>query len=184
MLHFLRLLLQLTLAPKNGWEDIGNENPDWRPMFYTGFLPLCVISAAAVLFQLVYHPYYPAIFLIEKSVIQLVAVFITYYIAEFFFSLYQLRNISGSLNMAKVRVYMMMVLSVMAVMLMVINLVPFSPVLMLLPLYIIVVMRMAVTYLGVLEARIGHFMILSITTLFAPPLIIMLLFGYLTQQTV
>ena len=182
MLHYLRLLIQVMLAPGNGWEDIDRERPDQHTMLFTGFLPLCVISALSVLFQLVYHPYLHLIFLVEKAVIQLVAVFITCYIAEFFFSLYQIHNIGGSLVMSRVRVYLMVTLSELALMLLVINLVPFSPVLMLLPLYVIVVMRMAVPYLGVLENRIGNFMVLSIATVFVPPLLIMFLFGYLTRQ--
>lgn len=184
MFHFLRLLIQLTMAPRNGWEDIQNDRLDPRMAFYKGFIPLCVISSAAVLFQLVYHPYLSVVYLIEKSVIQLVALFLTYYISEFFFSLYQIRNIEGSLNMSTVRMYLMMTVSEMALMMLVINMVPFSPVLMLLPLYVVVVMRMAVRFLGVSQQRIGHFMFLSMSTIFAPPLLIMLVFGYLTQPSV
>lgn len=183
MLHFLRLLIQITLAPRNGWEDVETEDPDPRTIFYTGFVPLTAVSALSVLFKLVYHPYLSVLLLFEKSLIQFVAMFVTYYLGEFFFSLYLLRNIRGSLQPDRMRLYLMMSLSVMSLMLMIINMVPFSPVLMLLPLYVVVVMRMSTDYLSVARGRTGHFMLLSMSALFAPPLIIMFIFGYLTRQT-
>lgn len=184
MRHYLRLLIQITLAPHNGWEDLDKDDPDPRTAFYTGFVPLTAISAVAMLFQLVYHPYLSVMLLIEKALTQFVAMFVTYYLGEFFFSLYLLRNITGSLQPDRMRLYIMMVLSVMSFMLMIINMVPFSPVLMLLPLYVVVVMRMATEYLSVSDGRTGHFMLLSMSSLFAPPLIIMFIFGYLTKQNI
>ncbi len=183
MRHFLRLLIQIILAPRNGWEDLETDDPDPRTTFFTGFVPLTAISAIAVLFQLVFHPYLSVMLLFEKALIQFVAMFVSYYLAEFFFSLYLLRNIKGSLQPDRMRLYIMMTLSVLSIMMMVINIVPFSPVLMLLPLYVVVVMRMATGYLSVVEGRTGHFMLLSMSSMFAPPLIIMFIFGYLTKQT-
>lgn len=181
MTHFLKLLFQLILAPQNGWDDIRQESDDSHRVFTRGFLPLVAICAVSVFIQLLYHTDATLLVLVLKAIICFVAFFVTRYIAFFFYSLLLLRDIDTSLNPDRINLFILYTLSVMAMMVTVINCVPFSPVLILLALYSIVVIRMGSRFMGVLADRVGHFMFLSIGTLFLPPFLIMFLFGMLVE---
>lgn len=181
MLHYLRLLLQLILAPRNGWEDIENDFPDARHLFMNGFIPLTIVMALSVFIAKIYHSDITFIVLLEKSIIAFVAFFAGFYIADFFFSLFLIRDIPTAVDQKRVAVYLSFVFCVMALMSTVINCVPFSPVLVLLPLYSIVVMRRGADFLGVLPSRIGHFMMLSIFSIFVPPYLIIFLFSFIVR---
>lgn len=177
--HFLKLLVQLILAPRNGWEDIESEGcePEWA--FAHGLVPLAAIASLSTFMAKVYHHDLLWTTLIQKAIVVFAAFFAAIYVAEFFFSMFFLSDIDTSLDTRRIRSFLIYSLSVMAFMTAIINCVPFSPVLVLLPLYSIVVMRKGARYLSVLPARVGHFMMLSIFSVFAPPFLIIFLFGLL-----
>lgn len=179
MMHFLKLMFQLVLAPRNGWADIRDDSDDARRVFAGGFLPLAIVCALSTFLQLFYHTDATPLVLLLRAIICFVGLFVTRYIAFFFYSLFLLRDIDTSLNPERINLFILYVLSVMATMLTIINCVPFSPVLILLPLYSIVVIRMGARFMGVIHERLGHFMFLSIGALFLPPFLIMFIFGML-----
>lgn len=179
MLHFLKMLVQLLMAPKNGWEDILADNLPERQLRLRGFMPLLILCALSGVIQKLYHSDLSWLYVIENAVVVFVAFFVAAYIAEFAFSLLLIRDISTSLNPARIQTFIIYTLGIIALMLTLINCVPFSPVLILLPLYSIVVMRMGVKFLDVTEPRIGHFMFLAIGSIFVPVFVIKFLFGLL-----
>ncbi|MCM1110617.1 MAG: hypothetical protein NC336_05375 [Clostridium sp.] len=179
MMHFLKLLVQLLLAPKNGWEDIAVESDGQRRVYAVGFLPMITVAALSGFVQKAYHTDESWLMMTEKAVVLFFSFFVTVYIAEFFFSLLLIRDISTSLNQRRIRLFILYTLSVMALMMTVVHLVPFSPVLVLLPLYSIVVMRMGTRFMKVDRDRIGHFMFLSIGSIFVPAFLLVFLFGLL-----
>lgn len=179
MTHFLKLLTQVILAPKNGWEDIDAESDYSSGVLSRGLVPLLLLTALSVFIRKIYHSDVSIISLIQQSIIVFAAFFITIYIAEFFFSLFFIRNIAGELKPHRIRIFIYYCIGAMAMMTLLIGCVPFSPVLILLPLYSIVVMRMGADYLEVLPERIGNFMILSLLSVFIPPFLIIFLFGML-----
>lgn len=178
-MHFLKLLVQVILAPSNGWLDIEREGSDAKWAFASGFLPLTIATALSTFMGKVYQHDLLWSVMVQKSIVVFAAFFAGLYIGEFFFSMFFLPDIETSLDTRRIRLFLVYSLSVMALMSTIINCIPFSPVLILLPLYSIVVMRKGSRFLKVLPSRIGHFMMLSIFGVFVPPFLIIFLFNLL-----
>lgn len=181
MLHYFKMLLQLLMAPSNGWIAVAHDTMDYRTLVRRGYLPMILICGLSGFMQMLYPNDMTWLAAIQKAIVEMVAFVITGYFAEFMFSLLLLKDISTSLNMHVIRLYITYTLSILAMMVTLMNLVPFSPVLILLPLYTIVVMRTGTKFVGVLHHRIGHFMFLSIGSIFVPVFTIILLFGLLIR---
>lgn len=179
MLNYLKLLVQLVLAPENGWEDIEDENLPAIKVLRSGFIPLLIITSLSVFAGLLYHVDATIGTLVRRAIITFGAFFVAIFIAEFFFSLFFIRDTAKAVDSGRVRSFIIWSLSVMALTTLIMNSVPFSPVLILLPLYTIVVIRRATDFMSVLPERVGNFMVLSILSIFLPPFIIIFLFRVL-----
>lgn len=179
MLHYIKMLIQLLLAPKNGWEDIAEDTYDGQTLMYRGFLPLLFVASLSSFAQLFYLSSCSVLDAILQSVIMFGVFYGVLYLGEFFFSLYIIKLTDTSINYKRINMFLIYSLSVMALMTMLMKSVPFSPVLILLPLYSLVVMRRGARFMGVSPANAGKFMFLCIGAVFFPVYFVIYLLGLL-----
>ncbi len=141
MLHYLKFILQILMAPKSGWEDVIADRQQPRDILLKGFLPLAAVAALSVGVNALYQ-IHPAI---DKLIIKALVVFtrytLTYFIAVALL-LYALPKITDDNIVSRPRIELLSAYCVgmMAIIGILKNLLPMElPLLQFLPFYIIVV---------------------------------------------
>lgn len=170
MLHFLKLMLQILMAPSRGWEDVGADTVSARQVFRSGLLPLVGVSALTVFFGALYQLHPSAGALIVKSI----AVFARYVIAYFCgvailtYTLPRLA-IDGLVDRNRVELFCAYCTGMMAAIGILQNLLPMElTLLQFLPIYVVVVICIGRTFLDVDERHIFRFAALAIIGLILP----------------
>lgn len=174
MLHFLKLMLQVLMAPTRGWEDVGADSADARTALRTGLLPLVAIASITVGISAFYelHPSVGA--LIVKAIVVFARYMIAYFcgVALLTYALPKLA-INGAFDRNRTELFCVYCTAIMASIGILQNLLPMElTLLQFLPIYVVVVICLGRTFLDVDESNIFRFAAYSIVGLILPVYII------------
>ncbi|MBO4954808.1 MAG: hypothetical protein J6C77_00200 [Muribaculaceae bacterium] len=179
-LLYIRDMLQLMLSPKKGWEDVSADGFDPAVLFRTGFLPLVLLAAAAGMLQWAYHTDVSWWIWVERSLVDLLKLIATYYIASFVFTLYLPTCVDGGYNDTKCMTFITYGTGMIALITLIINCMPMTfSVLYMMPVYALYVLWRGLHYMSVSFNGVGTFIMLIIFSLILPAYLIQALFNLL-----
>lgn len=180
MPSFIKYLLQLVLAPARGWEDITTDNPDPRDLFRKGLMPLLYITAASELLTLCYHADVGIAIVCIRAFIDFAVYFLGYFTAKLIFDTYLRRLTDGEPDQRRSDTIVTMCIGLMAAIQLVENIVPWNlVVLRLLPLYSVLVLYNAASYVHISDRNVLNFTMVAFFAIVALPLAIYYLFSFL-----
>ena len=184
MLNYLQRILQLIISPARGWEDISAAGITPGVLTRRGFYPLLAITVISCMIKPLYHSAdYSLISALISSIITFTRFFVTLFLASYAFSIF-MPAIAGNANSQfKNLTCITYTLGALMLINLISNLLYLDLVIVtMLPLYVIFVVFKATRYLDVEQDHEGHFMMLALLTLIAPPYIISFLFNLLIPQ--
>lgn len=170
MLHYLKLMLQLLMAPARGWEDVAESAENSRHTLLCGLLPLAALAALSAFTGRFYqlHPSFTP--LLVKAVVMFIKYTVTYFIGvALLLNVLPRLTSDGLVNRERVELFcaycegMMAVIGILeCVMPMDITLLQF------LPIYVVVVICMGRRFVDVDERNIFRFAGVSVFGLIVP----------------
>lgn len=176
MKRYLLYLLQLFLAPSQGWKDIELDDCDESMLERRGFLPFALLSAVSVFMQLVYHPSISAIRLLIDCVIELGALIAGYYFAVAVMSASLPSICFDEPSRRRIRVFCLCGLGLYALLGLIRNCMPSDfAIIYFLLIYLAIILWRANDYLDVMPDMTLRFVLLSIICVIMPPLVIELI---------
>lgn len=179
MLGFLKMLLNLTLAPAKGWEDVEKSSPSPRATLTHGLLPLLGITAVAV-FARAFHvqDLTPGLLIIGATV-TFIKFFIAYYIALFLMSWFMPALIPvDSYDEGRISNFCSLCLGLLAVISILSDCVPVELSLVrFLPVYVIIVMWQGRGYLAITPGKQIKYIVYASLSILAPLALLDMLFG-------
>lgn len=178
MRRYLRILLQLFLAPKQGWEDVSADSPDPDELARRGLYPLAAIAAAASFMALVYHSGYSPVSLLIAAVVRFGAYFAGYFITIFALTTCLPTVTAGASapSQKNVRLFAVCMMGLMASVGLLRNSLPSDfAIVNFLYVYLAIIMWRAEEFLNIEQGRSVVFVILAIVSVIVPPLLIMML---------
>lgn len=183
MLHFLKNLLQLTINPARGWEDVSHDGELPSMLCRDGFYPLLGFTALTCAANFLKVDMTPTLIsVIQDAIITFSVYFATLFFAEFVFGVTMSKISDKEPSPRKNSTVIIYALSMMAVINIIINLVPIDlAVLKFLPVYVGFVLYKSMRYLSVPQERTGHFMFMSLFSIIAVPYALIMLFHLLMQ---
>ncbi len=106
LLHYLKLMIQILMAPQRGWEDVSADNADAREVVRRALLPLVAIATATVGFEAFYDIHPSVAGLIIKAIAFFASYMIAYYcgVAVLMFALPRLA-IEGAVDRNRVELF-------------------------------------------------------------------------------
>jgi len=174
MLHYLKLMLQILMAPQRGWEDVEAAGETSRHTLLRGLLPLVGLAALTVGFGALYqlHPTFPA--LLIKAVVTFVRYAISYFIgvAVLTYALPRLTR-DGLVSRERVELFCAYCVGMMALIGILENLLPMElTLLQFLPIYVVVVICQGRAFVDVDERGIFRFAACAIVGIILPVFLI------------
>lgn len=169
MLHYLRLMLQLVMAPTHGWEDVAaDETITARKALMSGLLPLAVVASLCV-FSAMLCEHHPSVWkLTLQALMTFAEIMLTYFIGMAIM-MATLPHISYAKKISEERVglYLNFAVGMMAVITLVENLTPASlPIFRLLPAFVLAVMGLGRNYLSIDEDNtFKHLLVIALAVL-------------------
>ncbi len=157
MLHFFKLLFQLVLAPTQGWDDIAAAKLDPRKAVMHGLLPLVCLTALSVVVAAVWEIHLDPLNLAIRAVTTFATYMLSYFVC-IWVSAAVLPHLSsdGLISRERIQLYSAFVVSQMALIGLLENLVPARLVLLqFLPLFLVVEIAKARDFLGADADRTG-----------------------------
>lgn len=179
MLGFLKMLLNLTLAPAKGWEDVEESSPASRATLTRGLLPLLGITAVAVFARAFHIQGLTPGLLIIGAITTFFKFFISYYIALFLMSWFMPAFIPvDRYNDERVSNFCSLSLGLLAVISILSDCVPVELSLVrFLPVYVIIVMWQGRNYLGIMPEKHIKYIVCASVSILAPLGLLDMLFG-------
>lgn len=170
MTLFLKLLFHLILSPARGWEDVALEDPDPRRLMTTGLYPLFAIAALSAFIVGIYDPELTFVDMLQRAIITFVQFFISYYIAQFVFSIFIRRYVTdGLISEDRVSVFISIGLGLLAVLEVIMNCLPVElSLVQFLPLYVAFILWKGAPYLDIMETKMDRFVILAGASIIVP----------------
>lgn len=170
MLHYLKLMLQILMAPQRGWEDVEAEGATARRVLLRGLLPLVAIAAVTVGFGALYqlHPSFSE--LLIKGVVVFLRYAISYFIgvAVLTYTLPRL-TADGLVDRERVELFCAYCVGMMALIGILENLLPMElTLLQFLPIYVVVVICLGRGFVDVDERNIFSFAACAIIGIILP----------------
>lgn len=184
MLRFFINILQILINPTRGWEDISYDSTEVSKLTRRGYFPLIAITALTS-FALYYHAAMRVdlIYVIKQTIITFTIFFATYYFAEFMFSTLFEPMSEKTYSSKRNSTLIIYSLSILALMQIVVNIVPFDFMLLyFLPIYAGVIIYKAIPYMGVKEDKIGQYMFLGVFSIIVPVYLLQVMFKVFTQS--
>lgn len=177
MFKFLKYLLQLALSPAQGWADISKDEPDASTLAGKGLYPLLALTAVTEFLDFVYHNDAKLSTVLVHVLADFGAYFISIFIAKLLFEMYLGRLTASKPDANRVAVCTVAGIGLLVVVQIIENCLPYSfIVLKFLPVYVILVLYKATSYLGVAEGNELRFLGLSAMAVVIVPLLIYNLF--------
>ncbi|MCM1519428.1 MAG: hypothetical protein NC098_01420 [Lachnoclostridium sp.] len=179
---FFRNIFQLILHPAHGWEDIAKENTPARIPALGGLLPLIIIAALSVFLAPIYH----SIVDWTRLVFNAVATF-TMFFPAYFLGAFMLINFAGPmlkvpLDENKCNTFALYTIGLLAIITILTNCFPFlDSFIYFLPIYVAIIQWKGIDYMSVKPEAVGHFMMLAVLGVLAPPYIIYFLFSLIIR---
>lgn len=178
MLRYLRLIFQIFLAPRQGWEDVSAEPVAPETLLREGFIPLAAVAAVARLMTLVYHGATSATNLIVHMVLEFGAYFAGYFIAVFALSAYQSRFSEPGEEASErvVKLFCLCMAGLMAFTGLLRNVLPSDfAIVNFLYVYLAIIAWRGEAFMRVAPGRSTVFVITAVLAVILPPLLIMML---------
>lgn len=179
MLNYLKLMLQLVLAPSKGWVDVAKAEPDPLRMLLFGLLPVSVLAGASVGVSVLWDSRVHVSSLIIGGVVTFAVYLLTYFIAQALLTALLPRiTEDGLIDRERVSLFAELCVGMMAIIAMIENLLPAEvPILQFLPLFVVVVMYRARGFLGVDQTKVGLMLAFGIIAVILPVYILDHLFA-------
>lgn len=178
MKRYLKLLLQLFLAPKQGWEDLSAEQTDPDDLMRRGLYPLAAVAALMSFLGLVYHADISPMSMLLKAVVEFGAWIVGYFIAVFALSsgLPQLSDDGVGPSLRCIKLFSVCMIGLMAVIGLLRNLLPSDySIIWFLYFYLAIIIWRGERFMKVAPDKRAVFVILAVVSVIVPPLLIMLL---------
>lgn len=177
MLTFIKYLIQLIIAPVNGWEDISGDGEKSRHIALRGLSAVLVVVALSSFTALFYKHDVGVVQVVQSAIIIYVLYWVTFFFADFMFTTFLPRITDAPAEEGRVKTYIAYNVAVLSLVTLVTNLLPFTfALIQLLPIYVGIIMWRGTDYLGVPAPVAGKFMILAVATVLIPPVLIGMLF--------
>lgn len=174
MLHFLKYLIQLLLAPAQGWDDLADKNPDPDELLRTGLYPLLGVAALTEFLAFFYelHPSLPVILI--RAVADFGSYFVAVFIAKLIFDYYLADMCAdGEIDARRASTLTVCGLGLMVLIQIIGNCLPWSVmVVRFLPLYVVLVLYKAVPYLQIRRNSEMRYLLVAAGAVVAVPLLI------------
>lgn len=178
MQRYLRLLLQLFLAPRQGWDDLWSDPTDPDELARRGLYPLAALAALASFSALIYHSGASVIRLLVDAVLEFGAYFAGYFITIFALTtcLGRLTPDGAAPSQRAIHLFAVCMMGLMAAIGFVKNILPSDfAIVNFLYVYLVIIMWRAEPFLHVAAGKSVVFVILSTVSVIVPPLLIMML---------
>lgn len=176
--YYLKLMIQLLLSPKHGWEDIAYDDPSLRKLMVSGFVPWLVIAAATALVPFVYRDDYNVLMMIIAVMIMFLKYFVTYFIAGFLFQMFIPYLSKGAYNEKNCNTLIMMSIGLLALIGIIKNCVPVDmPVVNFFPLYVLLIMWRGNRFVKVPKINGWRYTALCFMSALLPPYLLQGLFN-------
>ena len=177
MKRYLKHMLQLTLSPGNGWEDIGKANDNPRDIALAGYYPLIALAAISVFMQGVYH-HAEFLVLFMRMIVTFLVYFVSYFFGVFVLSLFSEPTLEGRYDENRSHIFTLYTLGLLALISLLVNCLPVTKgMLFFLPFYVALVQWKGTKYMEVKPEKTGIFMIIAILGVLMPPYIFYFLFS-------
>ena len=170
LFHYLKLMIQILMAPSRGWEDVGADNSDARAIVRGALLPLVILATTSVGFDAFYQLHPSVVGLIIRAIAFFASYMIAYYcgVAVLTFALPRLA-IDGAVDRNRVELFCAYCTGMMTLIGVLRNLLPMElTLLQFLPIYVVVVICIGRTFLDVDERNIFRFAAFAIIGLILP----------------
>ena len=177
MHYFLKYISQLILAPGPGWEDISKAGSDVKWLLLYGFYPLMALTVLSSLMDFCYHDITVGEFF-HGALVIVAKYFLTYYFAVFMYSMFLHKYIVGTQNEKRNSTFVLYILSILMLIEFLANFFPTDvPLIQLFPLYLVIIIWRGARYMAVVEAKMWHFIGLSVAAMILPTYLIPSLFN-------
>jgi hypothetical protein len=178
MRRYLKLLLQLFLAPKQGWEDVSADTSEPDDLARRGLYPLAGVAALTTFMTVVYHPGVSAVALIIAAILRFGAYFAGYFITIFALTtcLPRISLPGREASQRDIHLFAVCMTGLMAMVGLVRNCLPSDfAIVNFLYVYLAIIMWRAEHFLRVMPGKSVVFVILAVVSVIVPPLLIMML---------
>ncbi|MCM1028528.1 MAG: hypothetical protein NC484_02820 [Alloprevotella sp.] len=176
--HYLKLLFQIFLSPRSGWEDVSADKSGPDLLMRRGLLPLAALTSLTRFLTLVYHRGEEFMSVMPGALIEFVAYLAGYFIAILALTAYMPRvtRHGAAATDRDIRLYALCMTGLMALVGLVRNCLPSDfAIVNFLYLYLAVVAWRGREFLHVDLDKEVTFVILAVVSSIIPPLLIMLL---------
>lgn len=182
MLRYLKNLLQLTLSPAHGWEDIQAEGAPLDALIRQGYFPLVVLTGVTEFCRLLFHHHVSILATSIQMLITMFVLSVSYFFGTFTLSLFLEPMLEGRFDERRCQTFTLYTLGLVALNMLLLNCLPVtSMMLFFLPLYVALIQWKGVRYMRVRPDRQGAFMILAAFGVLAPPYLLSFLFSLIFQ---
>lgn len=176
MLHYLKLMLQILMSPKRGWDDVAADETSPRYLLRQGLLPVAIVASLTVGLGFLYQIRPQAYTIILTGVVAFVRYMLTYFIAVALL-VYLLPRVTndGAVDRTRVELFSVYCVGMMALIGILENIIPYQkgntpllPLIQFLPLYVVVVMIQGRGILNIIENRLFIFAAITIIGIILP----------------
>ena len=179
MLYYLRLMLQLIMAPSHGWEDVAECSRSARYIFAAGLVPISVAAALCVYFSAIYDHHPSGWLMTLHAVVTFAELFLTYFVGMLvMLSCLPHITTTHKANEERVGLFLSLAIGMMATISIIRSVLPAKiPLFEFLPIFVLVVMCRGREFLDVAEESMFKFMALNIVAAILPIYLIDWLFS-------
>lgn len=175
---FLKNILQLLLAPSHGWEEVSGHGAEPDRLAADGMYPLMGLSAATVFISGCYDKTYEVGALVQRAMIQFLALYIAFWIGTALMESYINRFTDTEISTKRPRTVVVYTISLLAIIQIIENLVPVEfTVIKFLPAFAAIVLWKATAYLSISKDDEGPYIIFVLGVLIVPWILLNFIFG-------
>lgn len=169
MLLYLKLMLQLVLAPLKGWEDVELTAPNSRRLFAAGLLPLSVFAGVCASLAALWLTKSGVFTLIMRGITCCLTYLLTYYIAQaVLISLLPRITVDGLIDRDRISILSTLCVGIMAIIGIITNLFPMEHIFQFLPIIVVIIIYRARRFLSVNRAKTGLMIAFGIVAVILP----------------
>ena len=170
MLRYLKMMLQLILAPTKGWEDVSHTSMSARSALIWGMLPLAALAGASAVVTEMLEARPTTAKIILGVVVNFLQYPLTYFLADAVMTaLLPKLTADGRVDRERLGLFLSLSVGMMALIGILVNVLPMEVTLLqFLPLYVLVVMVQGRRYLDVTDDRAGMLAALELGAVIVP----------------
>ena len=182
MFRFLKYMIQLILSPRQGWIDLKDSDPDPDELLSQGFYPLLGIAAVSDFLALCNERSATLAVVLMRALGDFGAYFVSVFIARLIFELYLGTVTTDKPDMRRANTMTVCGIGILVLFQILDNCMPWNLVLLkFLPFYVVLVLYMAIPYIGVARNSELRFTGIASGAIVGVPLVIYYLLYLLIQ---